>query len=87
MHITVEQALSIYPLSEGKLIAGTEGTSRIVKSVNVMDAPDITDWIKDGEMLFTTAYLMKDNPEEAIQLLRTLNKRGSAGLGIKLGRF
>ncbi|OXM87775.1 PucR family transcriptional regulator [Paenibacillus rigui] len=87
MHITVEQALSIYPLSEGKLIAGNTGTSRIVKSVNVMDAPDITDWIKDGEMLFTTAYLMKDNPEGAIQLLRTLDKRGSAGLGIKLGRF
>lgn len=87
MHITVEQALTIYPLSEGKLIAGKSGTSRVVKSVNVMDAPDITDWIKDGEMLFTTAYLIKDNPDDAIHLLRKLNQRGSAGLGIKLGRF
>ncbi|UUZ94930.1 PucR family transcriptional regulator ligand-binding domain-containing protein [Paenibacillus sp. P25] len=87
MHITVEQALTIYPLSEGKLIAGKAGTSRIVKSVNVMDAPDITDWIKDGEMLFTTAYLIKDSIDEAVRLLRKLNQRGSAGLGIKLGRF
>ncbi|ULL14586.1 PucR family transcriptional regulator [Paenibacillus sp. H1-7] len=87
MHLTVEQALSIFPLSEGKLIAGRSGTSRIVKSVNVMDAPDITDWIKDGEMLFTTAYLMKDRPADAVQLLRKLDQRGSAGLGIKLGRF
>ncbi|WP_426454249.1 PucR family transcriptional regulator [Paenibacillus sp. S-38] len=87
MHLTVEQALSVYPLSEGKLVAGRSGMNRIVKSVNVMDAPDITDWIKDGEMLFTTAYLMKDSPADAISLLRKLNQRGSAGLGIKLGRF
>ncbi|GGF99863.1 purine catabolism regulatory protein [Paenibacillus abyssi] len=87
MYLTVEQAMSVYPLSEGKLVAGTEGRGRIVKSVNVMDAPDITDWIKEGEMLFTTAFLIKDAPEDAAQLLHKLNRRGSSGLGIKLGRF
>lgn len=87
MNMTVEQALSVYPLSEGKLIAGSSGINRIVKAVNVMDAPDITDWIKEGEMVFTTAYLIKDRPEEAAQLLRKLHQRGSSGLGIKLGRF
>lgn len=87
MHLTVEQALSVYPLSEGRLIAGAAGRNRVVKSVNVMDAPDITDWIKEGEMLFTTAYLLKDRPDEASQLLSRLHQCGSAGLGIKLGRF
>ncbi|CAI6025457.1 PucR family transcriptional regulator [Cohnella sp. JJ-181] len=87
MHLTVEQALAVYPLSEGKLIAGGAGKSRIVKSVNVMDAPDIADWIKEGEMLFTTAYLIKDDPEEATAFLHKLHQRGSSGLGIKLGRF
>ncbi|MFF2482517.1 PucR family transcriptional regulator [Paenibacillus sp. NPDC058071] len=87
MHITVEQALAVYPLSEGKLVAGEAGRSRIVRSVNVMDAPDITDWIKEGEMLFTTAYLIKDHPQDAAELLCKLNQRGSSALGIKLGRF
>ncbi|MBB6675466.1 PucR family transcriptional regulator [Cohnella nanjingensis] len=87
MHMTVEQALSVYPLSEGRLIAGSAGRNRIVKSVNVMDAPDITDWIKEGEMLFTTAYLIKDDPADAIELLHKLNLCGASGLGIKLGRF
>lgn len=49
MHLTVEEALSIYPLSEAKLIAGSKGKHRIVKSINVMDAPDISDWIKEGK--------------------------------------
>lgn len=87
MHLTVEEALSIYPLSEAKLIAGAKGKHRIVKSINVMDAPDISDWIKEGEMLLTTAYLIKDNLEDASALLQTLNRRGSSALGIKLGRF
>lgn len=87
MYLTIEQALSIYPLSEGRLIAGRSGKSRIVRSINVMDAPDITDWIKEGEMLFTTAYLIKDRPEDAAELLYKLDQRGSSGLGIKLGRF
>ncbi|MFX3634725.1 MAG: PucR family transcriptional regulator [Candidatus Pristimantibacillus sp.] len=87
MHLTVAQALAVYPLSEGKLVAGNSGMNRIIKSVNVMDAPDITDWIKEGEMLFTTAYLMKDHPQDASELLNKLNQRGSSALGIKLGRF
>ncbi|OUM96587.1 MAG: PucR family transcriptional regulator [Thermobacillus sp. ZCTH02-B1] len=87
MHMTVEQALSVYPLTEARLVAGAAGKNRIVKSVNIMDAPDITDWIKEGEMIFTTAYLFRDRPDEAAELLRQLDRRGSAGLGIKLGRF
>jgi len=87
MEFTVEQALSVYPLSEGKLIAGSAGRNRLVRSINVMDAPDISDWIKEGEMVFTTAYLIKDHPADASRLLRKLNGRGSSGLGIKLGRF
>ncbi|MEI7027115.1 PucR family transcriptional regulator ligand-binding domain-containing protein [Paenibacillus sp. y28] len=71
--------MSIYPLSEGRVIAGRAGVMRVVKSVNVMDAPDISDWIEAGELLFTTAYLMKDAPENAVGLLRRLDERGAAG--------
>jgi purine catabolism regulator len=87
MQLTVQEALQVYPLSEAKLVAGGEGTSRMMKSVNVMDAPDIAEWIKSGEMLFTTAFMMKDSETDAIRLMRRLNERGCAGLGIKLGRF
>ncbi|MCC3372662.1 PucR family transcriptional regulator [Cohnella sp. REN36] len=87
MYLTVEDALKIYPLSEGRLTAGQKGVGRIVKSVNVMDAPDISDWVREGDILFTTAYLMKDAPSEGVQLLRKLAQKGAAGIGIKLGRF
>lgn len=87
MHLTLQEALSIYPLSEAKLVAGAQGTSRILKSINIMDAPDIADWVKAGEMVFTTGFLFKDRPDEAIALIHRLNHRGCVGIGIKLGRF
>ncbi|MFB5265558.1 PucR family transcriptional regulator [Paenibacillus enshidis] len=87
MRLTVKEALSIYPLSEAKLVAGSEGTMRMMKSVNVMDAPDIADWIKNGEMLFTTGFIFKDSQEGVMRLLQRLDERGCAGLGVKLGRF
>ncbi|WP_018884384.1 PucR family transcriptional regulator [Paenibacillus massiliensis] len=87
MQLTVQEALEIYPLSEAKLVAGAAGTSRRMKSVNVMDAPDIADWVKSGELLFTTGFLLRDSHEDATKLLKKLHERGCAGLGVKLGRF
>jgi purine catabolism regulator len=87
MNITIEEALTIYPLSEGKLVAGAQGTSRIISSLNLMDAPDITNWMKEGELLLTTGYAIKDSSEEFVKLLQSLNERESSGLGIKLGRY
>ncbi|WP_309120745.1 PucR family transcriptional regulator ligand-binding domain-containing protein [Paenibacillus sp.] len=87
MRLTVEEALTIYPLSKAKLVAGSKGIGRIITSLNTMDAPDVFDWIKSGEMLFTTAFAIKDTPDSFLQMLRKLDERGAAGIGIKLGRY
>jgi purine catabolism regulator len=87
MNLTVEEALRIYPLSRSRIVAGAEGAGRVIKSVNMMDAPDIADWVKHGEIIFTTAFAIKDTPEDFLRLLYKLNDLGAAGLGIKLGRY
>ena len=87
MNITVEEALSIYPLSKAKLVAGSGGVNRLIQSVNTMDAPDVIDWISSGELLLTTAYAIKDTPDAFLRLLKKLDERGAAGIGIKLGRY
>mgnify|MGYP003547637644 CR=1 FL=1 len=87
MNLTVEQALSIYPLNKGKLVAGQSGLQRVIRSVNVMDAPDIVSWLKHKEILFTTAFIFKGYPEAATDLIRRLHAGGCSALGIKLGRY
>lgn len=70
-----------------KVLAGAEGLDRVVSTVSVMDAPDIYNWMKGGEFLISTCYIMKDNPLELINLVIKLHEHGAAALGIKIGRF
>ncbi|MBU5311274.1 PucR family transcriptional regulator ligand-binding domain-containing protein [Tissierella carlieri] len=70
-----------------KVLAGAGGLDRNVSTVSVMDAPDIYNWMKGGEFLITTGYIMRDNPLELRDLVIKLNEHGAASLGIKVGRF
>lgn len=85
--MTVEEALRRHPLNRGKLVAGAGGVGRVIRSVNVIDSPDVFNWARSGDMLFMADYLVKDEPEHLVGLLRKLNERGSAALGIRLGHF
>ncbi|TCN27410.1 PucR family transcriptional regulator [Mesobacillus foraminis] len=86
MSFTVQNALSMPVLAEGKVIAGEQGLNRVITSVSIMDHPD-TSWIKRGDLLLTTGYVFKDDLDAQTRLVRQLAKRGCAGLAIKLKRF
>lgn len=85
--ITVEKILQLSTWSETRLIGGQQGVKRIVKHVNIMEVPDILDWVKDGEFLLTTAFAIKDDLEAQNSLIPRLAAKGLAGLAIKPGRY
>lgn len=70
-----------------QILAGEGGLNKTVSTVSIMDAPDIYNWMKGGEFLVTTGYIMKDNPLELKNLVIKLHEHGAAALGIKIGRF
>lgn len=74
-------------LQGAKLIAGRGGLDRVVTSMNVMEVPDIIDWVSGGELIVTTAYSIKDDVEKLVELVPALNSRGVVGLGIKPKRY
>lgn len=74
-------------LAEAKLLAGKRGLDRPVERLNVMEVPDIQQWVKPRELLLTTAYPVRDNPERLPQLIRDLDTAGLSGMAIKLGRY
>ena len=69
------------------IIAGENGLTRTVQSVNMMDAPDIIDFLKPDELLLTTAYLLKDEPDALLTLVAKMAEHGCAGLGVQTKRF
>lgn len=69
------------------LIAGKQGIEREVNTVNMMDAPDIIDFLKKNELLVTTGFHLKDDLNSLLQLIKEMEKQGCAGLGIKTQRY
>ena len=85
--ITLEKLLILDPLKGAKVLGGETGLSQRVTKVNVMEVPDIIEWVSEGELLITTAYSIKDNISILYELIPRLKSRGVVGLGIKVGRY
>jgi len=47
--ITVEEILSLAEFKNVKVVAGRQGLGRVVTNVNVMEVPDILEWVREGE--------------------------------------
>jgi purine catabolism regulator len=59
----------------------------VIRSVNVMEVPDILDWVKPDELLLTTAYPLREDPAALEQLVPHLVAHGLAGMAIKPTRY
>lgn len=76
------------PAFEGfQIVAGERGIDREISTVSVMDAPDIYKWMRGGEFLITSAYVVKDCPGYIKSLIENLDKCGASALGVKFDRF
>lgn len=85
--ITVREVLTLPVLRGNFVIAGHDGLDRPVTGVNVMEVPDIESFVKRGELLLTTAYPLREHPEDLAVLVRTLAQLGLAALAVKTGRY
>ncbi|MGN7455333.1 PucR family transcriptional regulator [Paenibacillus pasadenensis] len=83
----VKDVFDIPNLQGAALLGGAAGLEREVTRVNVMEVPDVIDWVRPGELLMTTGYPFKDQPEVLAELVAQLARKGVAALGIKTKRF
>ncbi|MFC0471114.1 PucR family transcriptional regulator [Halalkalibacter kiskunsagensis] len=79
--------LNLPTFNETTVVAGEQGLNKTVQSVNLMDAPDIIHYLTGEQLLLTTAYSIKNNPNALIELVTQMAKQGCAGLGLKTKRF
>lgn len=86
-YLEVNDLFHIDILKNSKVLAGNEGLNRKITKINVMEVPDILDWVTQGEFLLTTAYSFRDDLNLLSDLIPKLNNKGLAGLGIKTKRY
>jgi PucR family transcriptional regulator, purine catabolism regulatory protein len=85
--LRVREVLEAPCLANARVLAGAGGLDRIVQRLNVMEVPDILPWVKPHELLLTTGYPVRDDPESLVRLVAALDDRGLAALAIKLHRY
>ncbi len=86
--LTVAEVLEFPSLSHATLVAGQKGVDRIVTSAMVLEAPDIENWGKRGQVILTSFYALKDlNPSELVGFFDKMATIGISGIVFKLDRL
>lgn len=83
----LSDVLALPTLARARVVGGRSGLSRPIRAVNVMEVPDILAWVKRDELLLTTAYPLRDDPEALEALVPRLAERGLTGLALKPSRY
>jgi purine catabolism regulator len=83
MPLTVKHILGMQELAGVTLIAGESGLANLVRSVNVMEAPDIAQWLRGGEFLISSGYLFRDNAGDFEGFIKNIHAAGASALGFK----
>ncbi len=88
MQLTLRAALALAePLRKATVMAGASGLDNVVRSVNVMEVPNILDWVHPGELLVTTMYPLRDDRAAIRTLIPRLAEKGLAGLAVTVESY
>ncbi|BAD63118.1 conserved hypothetical protein [Shouchella clausii KSM-K16] len=87
LEMIVGEALQLGDLKLARVLAGEGGLYRKIKAAEVMEVPDINEWLTEGILIISTFYSVKDNPEAQISMFRKLIEVNGAGLVVKIGRY
>jgi PucR family transcriptional regulator, purine catabolism regulatory protein len=83
MQLTVREALTLTdPLRKARIIAGESGLDNVIRSVNVMEVPDIVNWVHPGELLVSTLYPLRDDRAAVETLIPQLFEKELAGMAV-----
>lgn len=91
--LRVRDLLAVEGMGGTEVLAGAGGLDRRVSGINVMEVPDIADWVKPGELLVTTGFPLVHGGQAGADLMplprlvRDLHAGDLAGIGVKLGRY
>lgn len=85
--VPLEKIVNLPILSQCEVRAGETGLGRIVAGVNIMEVPDIIEWVTSGQLLITAGYAIRDDESAQKSLIALLAQKGLAGICIKTKRY
>src|SRR5437879_9546250 len=77
---TVREAMRSV-LASAKLVAGADGLDRQVEWVRLMETPEVQP--RAGDLMFTSGFPIKDDPDAQIRLVGRIAEGGGAGTVVR----
>ena len=87
MGFTVKALLSMSELPDLKLVSGAKSVNNLIRNACITDCPDAFDWMQPGDLILTSGYMLKDDPELQVRFVRELSETACAGIGIKVPKY
>src|SRR5699024_1103644 len=84
---TLHDLFILEGMKECSILAGHHGLGRDVQFVNISDAPDIIDYLREDHLLLTTGFAFKDDIDAFCRLIRQMHALNCSGMVIKINRF
>lgn len=85
--LKVKDLIKLNSLEGSVLLTGDSAADTPIFNINVMEVPDIVEWVQPNEFLMTTGYMYRENLNAFIDIIPQLKAKGVAALGIKPHRF
>ena len=87
MDLLVKDIIKIWNNGAASLVAGKEGIMRKVEVFDMMEQPNIKPWLREHLILITTGYVIRNDKEALLQLIRDMNDVNASALAIKTRFF
>ncbi len=86
--VSIQQALAEIPdLARARVVSGAANLNREIGWPQIVDIPGVADWLHEGDLLLTTAFVLREPMSELRALLHALNERGVVGAFVAVGRY
>lgn len=86
--MTVQEMLELKYMKKAKLVAGKQGIKNEIKGVNVLEATDISNWGRAGEVILTSFFALQNlSDEELEKFFDKLGKIDISAFVIKVDRL
>jgi len=87
MSVTVKQALELEIMAGARISAGASGLDRIIRRVSFIDSPIDSDVLEKGilmpgDFFISSFFVVKDHPEQMLEIMEMLLASDSSGLCI-----
>ncbi|WP_066893555.1 PucR family transcriptional regulator [Clostridium nigeriense] len=86
--MNINEMMKISSLKDAKLLAGNNGMDNSIISVNVLEALDIENWGRFGEVILTSFFALKDLDDNQLDLFfKKMKDIGISAIIIKIDRL